>query len=168
MIRRAAVTAALVLSATLLGTARQQGHPDLDYFVGTWLAVATDPRSGEETRVRYTVRRGVGGKWYLGAADDLSSLDESQDVWGRDPASNEIVRAIFDSNGVYALVRSRGWSGATMVLEGDAWTPQGAVKVRETITRVSPGEFKAVWEVFREGRWTAYSVERVTRDTGRR
>lgn len=139
--------------------------PDLEYFVGTWLAIATDPRTGVEIRARYTVRPAVGGKWYLGAADVLASPDESQDIWGKDPSTHEIVRTIFDSSGVYAVVRSRGWSGDTLVLEGEGWTPQGAVKVRETITRLTREEFKAVWEALRDGKWVAYSVEQVLRQT---
>ena len=137
---------------------------ELDYFVGTWLAIATDPSNGSELRVRYTVRPAVGGKWYLGAARGISTPDESHDVWGKDPLSKEIVRTIFDASGVYAVVRSKGWSGDTLILEGEGWTAQGPIKVRETIVRVSRDEFKAVWEALRDGKWVPYSDEKVTRE----
>lgn len=137
---------------------------ELDYFTGTWLASAVDPATGVEIRVRYTVRPSLGGKWYVGAAQGLSTPDASQDVWGKDPLTSEIVRTIFDASGVYAVVRSKGWSGDTLVLQGEGWTPKGAVQVRETITRVTRDEFKAVWEALRDGKWVPYSVEKVTRE----
>ena len=138
---------------------------ELDYFAGTWIATATDPATGVEIRVRYTVRPGIGGKWYLGAAHGLSTPDESQDVWGKDPLTSEIVRTIFDASGVYAVVRSKGWSGDTLVLQGEAWTARGAVQVRETITRITGNEFKAVWEAQRDGKWVPYSLETVVRES---
>ena len=84
-------------------------------------------------------------------------------MWGRDPATGDIIRFVFDGSGVHALVRSRGWTGDTLVLEGDAQSKGGPMRVRETIRRVAPNVFEAVWEAFRDGVWTAYSVERLTR-----
>jgi hypothetical protein len=49
------------------------------------------------------------------------------------------------------------------VLEGDSSRNGRTLPLRETITRVGPNEFRAVWEAFRDGAWSPYSVERLTR-----
>jgi hypothetical protein len=136
---------------------------ELDYFVGTWQVAVTDPSSGKELDFRYSVRPAVGGKWHLGVGEVPSIGLHVHDLWGKDPVSGEIVRSIFDSAGTYGTVRSKGWAGATLVLEGDAQTSQGRMQVRETITRVSADEFGAVWEALVEGKWMPYSVEKLTR-----
>ena len=84
-------------------------------------------------------------------------------MWGVDPASGDILRFVFDSSGVYGIVRSRGWEGDRLVLEGEAHPKSGPSKVRETITRVGPNRFDAVWETLRGGTWHPYSIEQVTR-----
>jgi len=61
-------------------------------------------------------------------------------------------------------VRSAGWQGETLVLEGEVRAPSGTVRVRETITRVGANELRAVWEALQDGAWSAYSEERLTRD----
>jgi hypothetical protein len=49
------------------------------------------------------------------------------------------------------------------VLEGEAHSKGGPTKVRETITRLGPDRFKAVWEALQGGSWKAYSIEEATR-----
>jgi len=51
------------------------------------------------------------------------------------------------------------------MLEGEARSKGGTVRVRETISRLSPQRFEAVWEAYRNGAWSAYAVESVTRRT---
>jgi hypothetical protein len=51
------------------------------------------------------------------------------------------------------------------VLEGEARSAGGVIRVRETITRRSPDRFEAVWEAQRDGEWAPYAVETVTRRT---
>jgi hypothetical protein len=62
-----------------------------------------------------------------------------------------------------ATVRSQGWTGEKLVLEGEARSKGGTVRVRETISRVSPQHFEALWEAYRNGAWSAYAIESVTR-----
>jgi hypothetical protein len=132
------------------------------YFAGTWTARARDPATGSEVLVDYRVEPAPGGAWLKGTAEGPDV--RATDVWGRDPATGGVMRAIFDSSGVYALVRGAGWQGDTLVLEGDVQQSGGAVlRVRETIRRQGPDAFEAVWEAFRDGAWVAYSIEQVTR-----
>ena len=134
---------------------------DLAYFVGAWDITATDAKGGGAEAFRYRVE--PAGAWISGAGEGAGF--QARDLWGRDPMSGEILRVIFDGSGTFATVRSAGWQGDRLVLEGEARSKGGVIRVRETITRVGPGEFKAVWEAFRDGAWSAYSVERVIRRT---
>ena len=81
----------------------------------------------------------------------------------KDPTTGEIMRIVFDGSGTYAVVRSPGWTDGRLVLEGDARSAGGTVRVRETIRTVSENEFTATWEALRNGSWSAYSIERATR-----
>jgi hypothetical protein len=135
----------------------------LQYFVGSWLAEAKDPSTGKSFSLTYRVEPVVGGAWITGHAEAPELGIRSRDMWGRDPRTGEIMRVIFNGNGAYATVRSKGWNGDTLVLEGDSHGKTGTLRLRETITRLSPSEFRAVWEALRDGQWKAYSIERVTR-----
>lgn len=111
--------------------------------------------------IDYRVQTVAGGAWLRGVAEgpDLRATD----MWGRDPRTGEVIRVVFDGSGVYAVVRSKGWAEDTLVLEGDVQREGGPLRVRETIKRIGPDEFEAVWEAFLDGAWTAYSIERLTR-----
>lgn len=135
----------------------------LDYFAGSWIVSAKDPNTGEVTKIPYRVEPTLGGAWLTGFAESAELGFRASDMWGRDSRTGEIMRLIFDDRGVYSIIRSPGWDGDTLVLEGDAHSQGGAVRVRETIRRIGAKEFEAVWEARREGRWTPYSIERVIR-----
>ena len=158
----------LVLAAIAVGggaaAAEVPAAPEgLGYFVGDWSASARDPGDGSTVVVSYKVAPALDGAWLAGEAESADLSLRSRDVWGRDPATGEVMRTIFDKSGVYGVVRSRGWEGDRLVLEGEARSKGGTIRVRETISRVGPGEFTAVWEALRDGVWTTYSIERVTR-----
>lgn len=87
------------------------------------------------------------------------------DLWGHDPVTGEVLRVIFDSQGTFGMVRSNGWRGEVLVFEGEARGREGAVPVRETITRLGPSQFKAVWEARSETGWAPYSIEHLERQT---
>jgi hypothetical protein len=140
----------------------------LEYFVGSWLIEGKDPGSGQAFSLRYHLEPVLGGAWITGHGETPARDLEVRDYWGIDPISGEIVRIIVDSNGTNGSVRSRGWNGDTLILEGEARSPGGAFPVRETITRLGPSEFKAVWEAKLEAGWTTYSVERIRRQQGPR
>ena len=135
----------------------------LRYFVGVWRAEAKDPSTGQTASISYVVEPAVGGAWITGYGESAELGMKSRDMWGRDPRTGEVMRVIFDGSGVYATVRSPGWTGDTLVLEGEVQSKGGALPVRETITRVGPDEFRAVWEARRDGVWSPYSIERLTR-----
>lgn len=137
----------------------------IQYFVGSWVARAENPSTGEKFTLRYRVERALGGSWLAGSGESPELGLEVQDRWGCDPVTQEIVRVIFDSQGTFAMIKSRGWDRDTLVLEGHARAKPGEFPVRETITRLGPAEFKAVWESKSEETWTPYSVEHLTRDS---
>jgi hypothetical protein len=137
----------------------------LEYFVGAWLAEARDPTTGESFSLVYRVEPALGGAWITGYGESPELGFKSRDMWGRDLRTGEIMRVIFNDGGGYATVRSPGWKGDTLVLEGESHGRNAPLRLRETITRVSASEFRAVWEALRDGVWTAYSVERLTRQS---
>jgi len=55
--------------------------------------------------------------------------------------------------------------GQKLVLEGEARSKGGGVRVRETISRISPQRFEAVWDAYRDGGWSTCAEETVTRRT---
>jgi hypothetical protein len=135
----------------------------LRYFTGTWLVTAVDPGTKEATTVSYRVEPSAGGRWLSGSGESADLSVRVRDVWGLDAASGDILRYIFDGSGAHGIVRSRGWDGDRLILEGEAQSKGGSTKVRETITRVGPDRFNAVWEALQDGVWRAYSVEEVRR-----
>ena len=134
---------------------------DLDFLLGSWDVSVTAPSDGSAEQISYEVRRLTRSSWLAGRGSS-QSVDAS-DVWGRDPTTGEIMRIVFDNSGTYAVIRSPGWTDGRLVLEGDARSASGVVRVRETIRTVGPDEFLATWEAYRNGRWSAYSLERATR-----
>ena len=156
------IWAALAL-ATFGVDDRGQSDEPLDYLVGTWRVVSVDPAGGPDLRVCYSVQPFVGKKWISGVAVSATPDFGSKDVWGYDGASGELMRTVFDASGTYAVVRSSGWQSDTLVLEGDARSAGGKMRVRETIHRLSENAFKATWEALREGKWSAYAIETATR-----
>ena len=153
---------AMVFLLALAGAAAAQTH-DLTYFVGRWDVASKDPANGEVLKVDYTIEAAPGGAWFAGASASRDGSLSARDMWGRDPLTGEVIRVIFDGGGTLATVRSPGWAGDKLVLEGEARSKGGTVRVRETITRVSSQRFEAVWEAYRNGVWSTYAVETVTR-----
>ena len=157
--------AALALAGS--GADKSSGSVELfRYLVGTWDVVSVDPGGGEDLRVCYSIRPFVGEKWISGVATSNTPGFGSKDVWGVDGASGELFRTIFDASGTYAVVRSPGWNGDTMMLNGEARSGGGTMRVRETIRRLSDNEFKATWESLRAGKWSVYAIETARRVAG--
>ena len=160
--RLAAIVVGLQLAVAGAAAAQTQ---ELDYFLGRWEVASKDPASGETLQVDYSIETVPGGAWLAGASASKDGSLSARDMWGRDPLTGELIRVIFDGSGTFATVRSLGWTGDKLVLEGEARSKGGTVRVRETISRTSPQRFEAVWEAFRNGAWTTYAVEIVTRPT---
>ena len=155
-----------VAAFVLAGTAADKISQSIDHFrylVGSWRVVSVHPAAGDDLHVCYRVEPFVGTKWILGVATSKTPGFELKDVWGVDGASGELFRSIFDASGTYAVVRSPGWKGDSMILNGDARSDRGAIPVRETIRRLSENEFRATWEALRGGKWSVYAIETATR-----
>lgn len=138
---------------------------DLSYFAGRWRASSLDPQTGERLEITYVVEPTPGGAWFAGAGSTADGAFSARDMWGRDPRTGDLVRVIFDGSGAFATVRARAWDGDRLVLEGDALSANGTLRVRETITRISADRFEAVWEAYVNGEWAVYAIETVTRDS---
>jgi hypothetical protein len=172
-----AAVAVLILSIPLL----PQGQPGaeqgaswaatadpmdkLRYFVGVWLATAEDPRTGSSFTLYYEVKPALDEQWLTGYGESPELGVSIQDFWGIDPVSGELVRVIFDSQGTFGTVRSKGWEGDTLFFDGETQTPNGAIPVRLTITRHGHNAFQAVWEALLDEGWTTYAVEQLRRES---
>ncbi|HEU5059910.1 MAG TPA: hypothetical protein VFU21_25440 [Kofleriaceae bacterium] len=142
--------------------------PELDYFVGAWTIQARNPATGQRFTMRYLIEPALGGAWLSGHGTSRELGVEVRDYWGRDPAGGGLVRIILQSDGTAGTVRSSGWQGEVLVLEGEVKSGGAVVQVRETITRRGPARFDAVWEQKGPTGWSAYSVEQITRQQGPR
>lgn len=138
---------------------------DLRYFAGSWHASAEDPTTGRTFTLRYDVRPVLGETWLSGHGRSAELEVEVRDMWGRDAGSGDVVRVIFQNDGSHGTIRSTGWTGDTLRFQGDVRTADGITPVRQTITRLGPDEFRAVWEARLEDGWTAYSDEHLTRQS---
>lgn len=145
--------------------AKAAAATDLQYFVGEWRVAARDPRNGKTEAMTYRVEPVLGGTWFAGAGASEEPGFQARDMWGRDPVSGGVMRLAFDGGGSFAQLSSPGWKGDTLVLEGEARHEGGTTRLRQTITRQGPHQFRAVWEALRGGVWTAYSDEQLTRRT---
>jgi hypothetical protein len=165
--RRAAVLGfAIFCALTSAACAHQATSAPIDslaYFVGEWRVSARDPGTGETLELSYVVERTEGGAWFAGRGGASDGAFAARDMWGRDPQTGDVIRVIFDGGGTFATVRAPAWDGDRLVLEGDAQSANGVVRVRETITRITSDRFEAVWAAYRDGEWVVYSVETVTR-----
>lgn len=144
----------------------QASDEALRFFAGRWLATARDPGTGRSFTLRYEVTPVLGGAWLSGAGESPELGIQVRDMWGRDPATGEIVRVIFQGDGTHGTVRSPGWRGDTLRFEGEVQAGDGVQRVRETITRLGPDEFDALWEAMIDGSWTPYSDEHLVRQPG--
>lgn len=163
---KALAFAALLLlgcASTRSNVAASKPDPDLDYFVGNWVINGEDPGSGKKFTLNYRIEPTLDGVWLTGFADSPSMPLKIRDFWGHDPATKGLVRIIVDSGANHGVARATGWQGDTLLFEGTAHGDDGELTVRETITKVSASEFKAVWEAKLEKGWTAYSVEHLQR-----
>jgi hypothetical protein len=135
----------------------------LNFLIGVWDIAAREPGAEKADRFDYEVRPLVGTIWISGRAQSVEIGAESSDVWGRDASTGDIIRVIFDKSGTHALVRSAGWRDGRLILEGDALSSNGSIRVRETISCINRNEFNARWEALRNGVWSPYSDEHAVR-----
>jgi len=136
---------------------------DLAFLIGEWDVVVRTPGEADAATVRYTVRPFSGTAWLSGHGVSPTLGIDARDVWGLDPSTGEVTRTIYDSTGTWGLVRSPGWRSDLLVLEGEARSSGGTVRVRQTIRRVGRDRFSVSWDSFRDGAWRTYSLEDATR-----
>src|SRR5690349_10982706 len=66
----------------------------VDYMVGQWLGSAVDPQTGETLTIDYKVQRLPSGAWLAGSGVSTDQTLKSNDMWGRDPLTKEIMRVV--------------------------------------------------------------------------
>ena len=143
--------------------AAPSGLAELAFLVGDWDVVVTTPGEAGAATVRYEVRPFSGALWLSGHGVSRELGIDARDVWGRDPATGELTRAIYDSGGTLGLLRSPGWRSDGLVLDGEARSAGGTIRVRQTIRRSGADRFSVTWDAWRDGGWRSYSLEEARR-----
>lgn len=154
-----AAAGAVVAAVGAAGVAEAGPEPAaLSYFEGAW---QVDANMGGQT-VPFTYRvTAIAPTWLVGTGHVPALNLDVRDIWLL--TTDGIARIIVQSDGAWGLVRSRGWLGDTLVLEGRVMASGTSQPIRETITRTGPTSFDAVWEAKSGGTWTAYSTEKLRR-----
>lgn len=148
---KAAAPAAAAATAAAALPAKSVPAP-LQPLLGTWDVDASNP-DGSRLRFSYEVSTTLGGAWASGRAVVPALQIEARDFWRLDPAASQIVRVYLDSQGSYGVLRSPGWQGDTLQLQGQLTDKGVPTPVRETLRRAGPAELRARWELQQGGRW---------------
>lgn len=128
--------------------------PDLAYFQGKWtLTVKAEP----DATYTWTVSDGLKGAWLNGVVEK-GDESISRDLWRAN--AGVIERYVFTSDGSFIKLVSSGWKTGKMILNGISYGKAADSRVRETITRESDRQFRAVWEKQGDdGKWVVFSDE---------
>jgi len=131
---------------------------DIDYFKGTWtVAVRGGPAGG----FKWEVKPGLDGSWLAGSVT-REGRAISNDYWRQD--GKRIERFAFSSNGLFIKVSSAGWNGNQLVFTGTGGSAGTEFNVRETLTKIDPKKFSALWERQEaDGKWIVFSDETCTK-----
>lgn len=132
----------------------------LAFFAGHWDARVKGADS--VSAIAWSVEPALGGRWLAGHARAEPAGIEARDYWTV-RSNGEIVRLYLDSAGTAGEIRSPGWRGPALTLEG--WFSDGGerLRVRENITRLGPDRFRAEWQAQIDGTWTTTSSEILVR-----
>lgn len=157
-----AATACVLFASALLFATQAFSHGSaqdgIDYFKGNWVVRM---KGNARQSFSWSVRDDLRGEWMTGVVE-LEGQRVSTDFWRRN--DGKIERFAFTSDGTFVRLEGTGWAANRLVLQGAASGKTGETRIRETITRVSDREFRALWETQdREGKWTVFADETCTR-----
>ena len=130
----------------------------LDYFKGTWTVTM---KSNPALSFRWTVREELKSSWLVGVVEQ-NGEKVSTDFWRED--GNKIERFAFTAGGLFVRIESAGWDAGRLLFTGVMSDRTGETNVRETIIKVDPRQFRALWELENpQGRWVVFSDETCTK-----
>jgi hypothetical protein len=136
------------------------------FFEGTWTCKGKSHESpfgpaGDLTG-SVEVKRDLGGFWQSGTVK--GTMANMPPFEGRfhvtyDPGGKQLMMLWVDNMGGWAQSTSRGWSGDTLVYEGESHMGPQSFKARDTFTRSGSAAMKHTWEANISGKWTVLGEE---------
>lgn len=135
------------------------------FFNGSWTCQGTMKPSpfgpGGAISSTSKIHDDLGGFWQSGKVE--SSMGDMK-FQGRfhttyDSAAKEYLMLWVDSMGAWSQSTSKGWSGDTIVYEGEGDMGGQKMEGRDTFTKSGPDGMKHSWEMKIEGKWTPMGEE---------
>jgi hypothetical protein len=129
---------------------------ELEFFKGNWeCKLQTSPSNTFQWLVREE------NSWLNGSVQ-RGQNKVSTDFWRI--TNGKIERFAFASDGLLVKVESNGWESNKLVFLGSFNKQNEVSQVRETITRKTDKEFRAIWEKMERSRhWVTITDERCTK-----
>lgn len=129
---------------------------ELGFFKGNWDCKL---QSAPFTTFRWLVKEE--NSWLSGSVQSGQNI-VSSDFWRIN--NGKIERFAFARDGLLVKVESNGWESNKLVFLGSFNKQNEVSQVRETITRTTDKEFRAIWEKMGNNRrWVTITDERCTR-----
>lgn len=128
---------------------------EVEFFKGTWeCSIQGSPND----KFRWSVTEGLNNAWLVGFVQ-VGKNKVSNDFWRL--VKGRIERFAFTGDSTFVKVGSNGWESNQLKFAGSANQKAGEFQVRQTITRNSSREFRALWERMGEDqKWSPFSNER--------
>jgi dienelactone hydrolase len=131
---------------------------EVDFFKGTWECRI---QGSPDNVFRWSVTEGLNNSWLVGFVQ-VGQNKVSNDFWRL--VNRKIERFAFTGDGTFVKVDSNGWKSNKLRFIGSANQKTGEFEVRQTITRNSDREFRALWERIGDDRsWSVFSDELCTK-----
>lgn len=138
----------------------------LDFFQGSWSCEGSVPATpfgpAGKTTSSVTVHDDLGGFWQSGrvkAAMPNQPPMEGMFHTTYDPAAKAFMMLWVDNTGVWARSTSKGWSGDTIVYEGEMQMGGQTMRGRDGFVKTGPAAMKHTMEMQLEGKWTPMGEE---------
>jgi len=131
---------------------------EMDWLVGTWdVATHLEARGGPPETGTSVVTPVLGGTW-LEIRNVFAHGTQSLNYVGYGAAEGRWISIAFDTlmNGNRAT--SSGWTGESIVFEGDFVILGLQAHLRQTVTRDGPDNYSAIMDERVEGRWQRLGV----------
>ena len=166
----AAAAAAVVVTAAIAVQAQEMPKPaaemsQMAFFNGNWTCDGKMHETGMGPAGAMTstaaIKSDLGGFFQSGAIKGaMPGMPPFEGMFHTtfDPAAKQFVMFWFDNMGGWAQSTSKGWSGDTLVYEGDSHMGPMTMKARDTFTKVG-ADMKHVWEAEMGGKWMALGEE---------
>ena len=169
----AAVLIAVPLAVS--GAAQDMPKPapemsQLAYFEGSWTCdgkmMQTPMSPAGAMKSTAEIRKDLNGFFQTGTIK--GTMANMPPFEGRfhstyDPGAKKFVMMWVDNMGGWAQSTSSGWSGDSMVYEGDSHMGPQTVKGRDTFTKSGPTSMKHSWEMQMDGKWMPAGEETCTK-----